>query len=110
MGPQGEETARIIGRQVRLLNTSAKNGWRIAPVQLDELCRSDPSRPRIVILNYPSNPTGGTYSVEELEAIAEIARKYRLILLSDEIYGKLHHDGKHRSIVPMWKGPSSVVG
>ena len=55
-----------------------------------------------MILNYPSNPTGGTYSVEELEAIAETARKYRIILLSDEIYGKLHHDGKHRSIVPMY--------
>ncbi len=94
--------AQIIGRQVRWLPTQAENGWRLSAEQLDELCRDDPGWPRIVILNYPSNPTGGTYSVEELEAIAEIARKYRLILLSDEIYGKLHHDGKHRSIVPMY--------
>ena len=50
--------AQIIGRQVRLLHTSAKNGWRLAPEQLDELCRTDPGRPRIVVLNYPSNPTG----------------------------------------------------
>ncbi len=94
--------AQIIGRQVRWLPTQAENGWLLRAEQLDELCRDDPGRPRIVILNYPSNPTGATYSDEELEAIAEIARKYRLILLSDEIYGKLHHDGKHRSIVPMY--------
>ena len=94
--------AQIIGRQVRWLPTQAENGWRLRPEQLDVLCRDDPSRPRIVILNYPSNPTGVTYSVEELEAIAEIARRYRLILLSDEVYGKLHHDGTHRSIAPMY--------
>ena len=94
--------AQIIGRQVRFLHTEAANGWRLKAEQLDELCRADPSRPRIVILNYPSNPTGSTYGADELEEIAAVARKYRLILLSDEIYGKLHHEGKHQSIVPMY--------
>ena len=94
--------ARIIGRQVQMLPTSAETGWRLGADQLDELCRGDPSRPRIVILNYPANPTGATYSREELAAIADVARKYRLILLSDEIYGKVHHEGAHTSIVPMY--------
>ncbi len=94
--------AQIIGRQIRLLHTHAKNGWRLTPEQLDELCKSDPSRPRIVVLNYPSNPTGTTYSLEELQAIAEIANQYRVILLSDEIYGKLHHEDEHHSIVPLY--------
>jgi aspartate aminotransferase len=94
--------AHIIGRHVKWLPTSAANGWRLTAQQLDGLCRSDPGRPRIVILNYPSNPTGATYGIDELEALAEVARRYRLILLSDEIYGKLHHRGDHRSIVPMY--------
>ena len=94
--------ARIIGRHVRWVRTRVEDGWRMRAEQLDELRRDDPSRPRIVILNYPSNPTGGTYSVSEFEAIAWVACRYRLILLSDEIYGKLHHDGMHRSIVPMY--------
>ena len=34
--------------------------------------------------------------------MAEVARRYRLILLSDEIYGKLHHEGAHRSIAPFY--------
>ena len=94
--------ARIIGRQVRMLATHAENGWRLGADQLDQLCRTDPSRPRIVVLNYPSNPTGATYSLEDLTALAKVARKYRLILVSDEIYGKLHHEGKHCSIVPLY--------
>ena len=59
-----------------------------------------PWPPRIVVLNYPSNPTGRTYASEELRALADVARKHRVVLLSDEIYGKLHHDGNHASIVP----------
>ena len=94
--------ARIIGRQVQMLPTCADSGWRLGAEQLDALCRADPRRPRIVVLNYPANPTGTTYSMEELAAIASVARKYRLILLSDEIYGKIHHEGAHRSIVPSY--------
>ena len=91
--------ARIIGRQVHLLPTRLEDGWRVTPEQLDHLCRSDPSRPRIVVLNYPSNPTGTTYSRQELKELAKVARRYRLIILSDEIYGKLHFAGDHESIV-----------
>ena len=94
--------AQIIGRQIRFLHTHGKNGWCLTPKQLDELCRSDPSRPRIVVLNYPSNPTGTTYSLQALQKIAEVARRYRVILLSDEIYGKLHHEGDHHSILPLY--------
>lgn len=54
------------------------------------------------MLNYPSNPTGASYDREELMALAEVARRYRLILLSDEICGKLHHDGAHLSIAPFY--------
>lgn len=94
--------AQIIGRHVRFLPTRRRNGWRMTPGQLEELCASDPGRPRLLILNYPSNPTGGTYSEVELRELAAVARKYRLILLSDEIYGRLNHEGAHRSIVPFY--------
>ena len=94
--------ARIIGRHVHFVETSADNGWRLAPDQLEALCRLDPGRPRIVILNYPSNPTGGTYDQAELEELARVASRNRVILLSDEIYAKLHHEGAHRSIVPLY--------
>ncbi len=90
--------ARIIGRHVNWVPTSKENGYRLTPEKLDYLCRTDPSRPRIVILNYPSNPTGATYTIERLKEIAEVARKYKIVLISDEIYGMIHHQGKHVSI------------
>lgn len=90
--------AAIIGRAVRWLPTRRENEWRLMPDQLEELCRSDPDRPRLVVLNYPANPTGSTYSVERLRELARVARRYRVVLLSDEIYGELHHKGQHVSL------------
>ncbi|MEM7198622.1 MAG: aminotransferase class I/II-fold pyridoxal phosphate-dependent enzyme [Planctomycetota bacterium] len=90
--------ATIIGRQIRWVTTTPENGWRMTPDELSALCDVDPARPRIVILNYPGNPTGGTYNGDELKALARVARQYRVVLLSDEIYGDLHHRGRHVSI------------
>ena len=75
--------AHIIGRQIHWIETKEENHWRLMPEDLEKFCEPDPYRPRILILNYPSNPTGVSYSVSELKAIAKIARKYKLILLSE---------------------------
>jgi aspartate aminotransferase len=90
--------ARIVGRHVRFLHTRADQGWKLRPEQLQRLCDEDPGRPRILVLNYPSNPTGGTYTADELRALAGVAERFGVIVLSDEIYGELHHRGAHVSI------------
>jgi len=90
--------AQIVGRQVVSIPTSFENEWRLQPENLRQLCEQDPGRPRLVILNYPGNPEGGTYARETLEEIADVAREYDIIILSDEIYGKLTHSGEHISI------------
>ncbi|MEC7520835.1 MAG: aminotransferase class I/II-fold pyridoxal phosphate-dependent enzyme [Myxococcota bacterium] len=90
--------AQIIGRKVELVQTRAEDGWMLTPEALDEACSRDSDRPRVVILNYPSNPTGSTYKVDQLKAIAKVAQKHGVLLLSDEIYGELHHKGQHVSI------------
>jgi aspartate aminotransferase len=102
--------ARIIGRHVYWLQTNLKDGWRLAPEEIEKLCREDPHRPRLLILNYPANPGGGTYRAEALEALAEMARQYRLVLLSDEIYGELHHEGEHVSIARYYPEGTIVSG
>ena len=54
---------------------------------------------KAIILNTPNNPTGTIYNKEELIEIAEFAKKYDLIIISDEMYEKLLYDGeKHISI------------
>ncbi len=90
--------ARIVGRHVYWVPTDKSNNWRLSPEKLELICRADPSRPRIVILNYPSNPTGCTYPLERLKKLAQVARKYNIVLVSDEIYGLTRYDGKHVSI------------
>jgi aspartate aminotransferase len=102
--------AKIVGRQIHWLPTRRENDWRLMPEELDRLCRDDPGRPRIVILNYPANPTGDSYTLDELKALAKVARRYKVILLSDEIYGELHHRGQHVSIARFYPEGTIISG
>lgn len=90
--------AQIVGRQMKWIHTRAEDGWKLRADRLDEAWSEDPTRPRVLILNYPNNPTGGSYTADELQALAEVARKYEAVVLSDEIYGELHYEGLHTSI------------
>ena len=90
--------AHIVGRHVHWLQTEEQSNWLLTPEELRHHCEKDPDKPRIVILNYPNNPTGCSYSDEQLKALAEVARQYKIIMLSDEIYGELNFNGTHRSI------------
>lgn len=102
--------AQIVGRQIRWVPTEASNDWRLMPEELDRLCHDDPDRPRLVVLNYPSNPTGDSYTTDELKDLARVARKYRVVLLSDEIYGPLHHRGQHVSIARFYPEGTIISG
>lgn len=92
--------ARIIGRRISLIPTSWEDSWKLTAEKLLETIEivNDHSRPRLLVLNYPSNPSGNTYSPDELKELAEIARRFQLVVLSDEIYGQLHHRAEHVSI------------
>ena len=56
---------------------------------------------KILVLNLPCNPTGGTCSREQLEKIAAFCREKDLLVLSDEIYSELTFDGTHTSIASL---------
>jgi len=93
-GPQ----ATILGLPVRWVATREEDDWRLTAPAMADACAADPDRPRVLILNYPNNPTGGSYNQDELGEIAEVARRYRILLISDEVYGEVHHAGAHVSI------------
>jgi aspartate aminotransferase len=92
--------AKIINRRNSMIHSSGENGWNLSANQLNDSLRDigDNHRPRLLIINYPNNPTGDSYDNQELKRIAEVARKFELILLSDEIYAQLRFDGLHTSI------------
>jgi aspartate aminotransferase len=77
---------------VRLLEAT---DWRL---DLDELKAKITPRTKVLILNSPSNPTGGVLSHDDLAAIAEIASKHRFLILSDEIYSRNIYGERFESI------------
>ncbi len=50
---------------------------------------------KAVILSYPNNPTGATLSRKDLEEIADVVNEHDLLVISDEVYGKLTYEGRH---------------
>ncbi len=82
-----------------LLPTSESHDYAIDPDQLEHLVSP---RTRAIIVNSPSNPTGATCDRKTLEAIASIAVRHDLLIISDEIYEKVLYDGAaHVSIAAL---------
>jgi aspartate/methionine/tyrosine aminotransferase len=69
---------------------NAEGQWRL---DLDRLAAAITPRTRAIIINSPSNPTGWTASREELAAIRDTARRRRLWIIADEIYGRFFYSG-----------------
>jgi len=56
---------------------------------------------KAIVLNFPTNPTGGTMTRPELEKIAALAEKHNLLVITDEIYSELTFEGEHTSIATL---------
>ncbi|WP_088549461.1 aminotransferase class I/II-fold pyridoxal phosphate-dependent enzyme [Paenibacillus aquistagni] len=67
----------------------------------DALSRAITPRSKVLILNYPSNPTGAVMSYEDWLPIAEVIKAHNLIVISDEIYAELTYDQRHISIASL---------
>ena len=69
-----------------------KDGFKLTPKNLE---KHIDSKTKGIIFNYPSNPTGVSYSRKELAEINKVLSKHKIICLSDEIYGDLTYDFEH---------------
>src|SRR5204863_7645856 len=58
-------------------------------------------RSKVLVLNFPTNPTGGTMTRLELERIAEVVKRHNLLVITDEIYAELTFEGDHVSIAAL---------
>ena len=85
------EMVKMTGGTLKVVQTKKENDFKMTAQEL-EAAISDKSK--LLILNYPSNPTGTTYTKEELEKIYVVTKKHNLLVLSDEIYEELIYDGK----------------
>jgi len=89
-----EPQAKLAGHKVRWLDTDFSGKWRLTADQLETYClaRADKDIPLLLILNYPSNPTGQTYDHVELQYLAKVMKKYQVIVIADEIYSLLTYE------------------
>ncbi len=67
----------------------------------DELAKLVTPKTKMMIINSPQNPTGGVLCMDDLEAIAKLARKHNIWVLTDEVYSKLLYEGEHISIATL---------
>ncbi len=87
-GPMTE----LAGGQPVFITTSSKNGFKLTPQELES--RID-RETKALLLNYPSNPTGASYTKKELLALNRVVQKHGLIVMADEVYDGLTYDFDH---------------
>jgi len=97
-----EPQALLNNRKTLWLTTEEKNDWKISPKDIINHCENTPNKNRVIIFNYPSNPIGITYSNNELRDLADVFKKYGIIVIADEIYGEVHFKGKHQTIAKFY--------
>lgn len=93
--PIYESMIRFTGGVPRFYQLREENNFRFDPDEFRALVNE---KTKLIILNSPHNPTGGVLEESDLAVIAEMAAKYDVPVLADEIYWQIIYDGKFRSI------------
>jgi len=78
--------------------TRPEHGFKLTP---DALQQAISPRSKILLLNYPNNPTGATMTQDELLPIADLVERHDLVVISDEIYDRLTYEGDHCSFASL---------
>ncbi|WP_420322342.1 pyridoxal phosphate-dependent aminotransferase [Flagellimonas sp.] len=93
-----EPQALLSGHKAIWLETQEADGYKLKAKTLLDHCSKHPGKKRVIILNYPSNPLGNTYNELELKDLADVLRQEEIVVIADEIYGEVHHEGRHQTI------------
>jgi len=96
--PIYESVIRFLGARPVPVPLPEERDFRL---DLDALAARLSQRTRLLILNSPHNPTGSVLTREDVGHIADLVRGRDLLVLSDEIYGRLLYEGEHVSIATM---------
>jgi aspartate aminotransferase len=103
--------AHLAGRQAIAVEPEASDHHRLTPQALSAAlarARKDGANPRVLLVNSPSNPTGGMFERADVEALARWAREQGLTIISDEIYAELAH-GWREHVSPALFYPEGTI-
>ncbi len=82
----------LCGGHPVFIKTSPENEFKITRKDIEKHCDK---KTKAIILNYPNNPTGASYTKRELKEIGKAVLKHNLVIISDEIYCDLTYDFQH---------------
>ena len=80
------------------ISCRAENGFAVT---VEAIARAITPRSKVLVLNFPTNPTGGTMTRTELLQIAELVIRHNLVVITDEVYAELTFEGEHVSIASL---------
>ena len=104
-----EPQAQIGLNKVHWLETLKSNNWFPTAKELEKKLKKIGKKKNLIfILNSPNNPSGAV--CDNLEELAKVAKKYKLIILSDEIYTDLSFDNKYKSISKFYPDSTLISG
>ena len=107
--PGYEPIVNLVGAEIVEIDTT-ENGFVLMPEMLEKAIIEQGDKLKAVILNYPANPTGITYSREQLEALAAVLRKYEIFVVCDEVYSELTYTGEnHVSLGTMLRDQAIII-
>ena len=100
--------ANLANNKVHWINTSIENNWFPTANALEKKIKSIKNKKILLILNSPNNPSGTTCN--NLKELADVARKYKIIILSDEIYTDITFNNKYDSISSYYPEGTLISG
>ena len=107
--PGYEPIVNLVGAEIVEIDTT-ENGFVLTPEMLEKAILEQGDKLKAVILNYPANPTGITYSREQLEALADVLRKHEIFVVCDEVYSELTYTGEaHVSLGTMLRDQAIII-
>ena len=107
--PGYEPIVNLVGAEIVEIDTT-ENGFVLTPEMLEKAILEQGDKLKAVILNYPANPTGITYSREQLEALADVLHKYEVFVVCDEVYSELTYTGEnHVSLGTMLRDQAIII-
>ena len=94
------EMVKLAGGVPLFVETRREDGFCLDPSTLADTLKEHP-KAKVLILNYPSNPTGAIYDAQRLEEISKLCKDYDLWVINDEIYDVLTFEGEHTSFATL---------
>ena len=107
--PGYEPIVNLVGAEIVEIDTT-ENDFVLTPEMLEKAILEQGNQLKAVILNYPANPTGVTYSREQMAALADVLKKYDVFVVCDEVYSELTYtEQPHVSIAEFLPEQTIVI-